>query len=67
MEKKSKTKSQIKYLKNTVERFPLDLEIGKKERFKKTCKERGTSAMAELRNFVDNYLEKYEKKFPKKY
>lgn len=57
----SKYINQQKYLRRKYERFPLDLEVGKKEKFKELCKQNGTSAMAELRKFIDNYIEKNKK------
>ena len=63
MEEKSKSSAQMKNAKNQAfVKIGFDSDIETRERFHKACKSNNTNSTKVLKDFVNDYIEKNEKK-----
>lgn len=62
MKEKSKYSSQIKYAKENLVKIGIDVKPEIREKFKKLCLDNNTNYTRVLKDFINDYIKKYEKK-----
>lgn len=62
MKEKSKYSAQIKYAKVNLVKLGIDVKPELRDKFHLACKKNNTNASKVLKTFVNNYIEKNEKK-----